>query len=104
MQKAFTWLDEKKLKYDFHNYKESGIDEATIEKWLTKLPLEKLINTKGTTYRGLTDAEKASISDSTKAIKLMMAKPSVIKRPVWDFGRGRMLLGFDETELEEFAQ
>ena len=103
MQKAFTWLADNKLKFDFHNYKESGINEATLERWLDKLPADKLINTKGTTYRGLTDKEKASIDDRAKAIELMMAKPSVIKRPVWDFGKGKLVLGFDEAELAKYV-
>jgi arsenate reductase len=99
MQKAFAWLEKKKLKYEFHNYKESGIDKATIEEWLTHFPTDKLINTKGTTYRTLTDSEKAGIGNKSKAIALMISKPSLIKRPVWDFGKGKMLLGFNEKEL-----
>ena len=101
MQKAFTLLDAKKVKYAFHNYKESGIDKATLELWLKHFPTDKLINTKGTTYRALTDKEKASISDPSKAIALMMQNPSLIKRPVWDLGRGKFLLGYDEAELEK---
>ena len=99
MQKAFKWLDGKKLKYEFHNYKESGIDKATLELWLKHLPTDKLANTKSTTYRALTDKEKASISDKAKAISLMIKNPSLIKRPVWDLGTGEFLLGFDEDEL-----
>ncbi len=100
MQKAFKWLDSKKLKYEFHNYKESGIDKATLQLWLQHFPTDKLINTKGTTYRALTDEQKASITNKTKAIALMIANPSLIKRPVWDFGNGKMFLGWDEKELE----
>ena len=101
MQKAFKWLDAKKLKYEFHNYKESGIDKATLQLWLQHFATDKLINTKGTTYRALTDEQKASITSKTKAIALMVANPSLIKRPVWDFGNGKMFLGWDEKSLEK---
>ena len=100
MQKAFKWLDAKKLKYEFHNYKESGIDKATLQLWLQHFPTDKLINTKGTTYRALTDEQKASINNKAKAIALMIENTSLIKRPVWDFGNGKMFLGWDEKELE----
>jgi arsenate reductase len=101
MQKAFKWLDAHKREYSFHNYKELGIDKVTLELWLKHLPLDKLVNTKGTTYRGLTDIEKASITNKAKAIKLMISKPSLIKRPVWDMGNELFLLGFDENKLKE---
>jgi len=101
MQKAFKLLEAKKVKYEFHNYKESGIDKATLEVWLKYFPTDKLINTKGTTYRALTDKEKASISDASKAIALMIKSPSLIKRPVWDLGKGKFYLGYDESQLRE---
>ncbi len=97
MQKAMKWLDAKKVKYEFHNYKESGIDKATLQTWLQHFATDKLINTKGTTYRALD--EKASISNKTEAIALMMNNTSLIKRPVWDFGKGKFFLGWDEKEV-----
>jgi arsenate reductase (glutaredoxin) len=101
MQKALKWLNAKKVAYTFHNYKESGIDKATLEQWLRHFATDKLINTKGTTYRGLTDAEKASIGNKSKAVALMMKNTSVIKRPVWDFGNGIFFLGWDEQEVSK---
>jgi arsenate reductase len=101
MQKAFALLEAKKVKYEFHNYKESGIDEATIKVWLQHFPTDKLINTKGTTYRALTDKAKAGISDTAKAIALMIKNPSLIKRPVWDLGKGKFLLGYEEVALNK---
>ena len=103
MQKALKWLDAKKVAYTFHNYKEAGIDKATLEVWLQHFPTDKLINTKGTTYRALTDAEKAGIANKTKAIKLMMNNTSLIKRPVWNFGNGTYLLGWDEKEVSKLV-
>lgn len=99
MQKAFALLEANKVKYSFHNYKEFGIDQATLQVWLKHFAADKLINTKGTTYRALTDAEKASIAYPAKAIELMLRNPSIIKRPVWDLGKGKFYLGYDELEL-----
>lgn len=101
MQKALKWMNGKGLKYIFHNYKESGIDKATIELWLKHFPTDKLINLKSTTYRSLADSEKDSIKDKGKAIDLMIKYPSVIKRPVWQLGDGRFYLGWNEKELSE---
>jgi len=99
MQKAMKWLDAKKVAYVFHNYKESGIDKATLQLWLQHFPTNKLVNTQSATYRALTDADKAGISSKSKAIALMMKNTSIIKRPVWDFGDGNFFLGWDENEL-----
>ena len=99
MQKAIKWLDAKKVRYEFHNYKESGIDKATIEGWLKHLPIDKVINTRSTTFRELSDTDRASISSKAKAISLMINNTSVIKRPVWDFGDGRFFLGWDEKAI-----
>ena len=100
MQKAFKWLDAKGISYHFHNYKESGIDKKTLQLWLKHFPTDKLINTKGSTYRALSDDEKAGISNKTKAIDLMVNNTSLIRRPVWDLGDGRLFLGWDEKELD----
>jgi arsenate reductase len=99
MQKALKWLDAKKITYQFHNYKESGIDKETLERWLQIFPVNQLINTKSATFRAFSDEEKAGITDHSLAMALMMEKTSVIKRPVWDFGNGTFFLGWDEVEL-----
>lgn len=101
MQKALKWLDAMEVPYEFQNYKETGIDKVTLQTWLDHFPTDKLINTKGTSYRALTDAEKASITSKAKAITLMIKNPSLIKRPVWDLGRGKYFLGWDEKALSE---
>lgn len=104
MQKAIKWLEAKKLAYTFHDYREIGIDKATLEVWLQHFPKDKLINLKSTTYKALTDDEKASITSKPKSIALMMKYNSVIKRPVWDFGNGNFLLGWDEKALNELVK
>ena len=97
MKKAFTWLEKSNIPYAFHDYKKSGIDSKTIHVWLKDLTLDQLINKKGTTWKNLAEAEKASAEDTDKAIRLMINNPSMIKRPLV-FSRKGYLLGFNETE------
>ncbi len=94
MKKAFTWLNENGFEYTFHNYKTEGINKKKIEEWLKHLPMEQIINTKGTTFKKLTDNEKASISDKDKAIELIIKNTSMIKRPILESGSD-LLLGFN---------
>ena len=92
MKKARAWLDSHKIAYDFHDYKASGIDRAALEDWTSKVGWEALLNRAGTTFRALHDADKADLTEK-KAIALMLAQPSMIKRPVLDQG-GKLLVGF----------
>ena len=92
MKKAWTWLDAHGVAYDFHDYKKAGIDEATLRGWAGQVGWEILLNRAGTTFRALPDADKADIAED-KAIELMLANPSMIKRPVLDTG-GKLLVGF----------
>lgn len=97
MKKAFTWLDRNKIAYSFHNYKTEGITKAKLQEWLKEIPVTTLINTKGTTFKKLSEAEQASINHKSKAIQLMMANPSMIKRPLLESEKG-YLIGFNEKE------
>jgi len=92
MKKALTWLDAHGIEYAFHDYKKEGIDETTIQNWLAHTERTVLVNTRGTTWRKL-PAEAQDISSDAAAIALMMAHPSLIKRPVLDTGGG-LLVGF----------
>ena len=92
MKKAWTWLDSHGLAYAFHDYKKQGIDRATLEGWVRQVGWEVLLNRAGTTFRKLPDAEKQGL-DETKAIELMLAQPSMIKRPVLETD-GRLVVGF----------
>ena len=94
VKKARAWLDARGISYDFHDYKSEGIDEATLRDWSRELGWEKLLNRAGTTFRKLPEASKAGL-DEEKAIALMVAQPSMIKRPVLDLG-DRRLLGFSD--------
>lgn len=102
MKKAFDWLKENKIEYDFHDYKKSGIDKATIHEWLKSFPVEQLINAKGTTWKQLSDEQKRSISNINDAIELMISKPSMIKRPLVKMKKG-YLLGFEVEKWEELV-
>ena len=92
MKKARAWLDERGVAYAFHDYKAVGIDAATLKTWAGKVGWEVLLNRAGTTFRALPDADKQGL-DEAKAIALMVAQPSMIKRPVMDID-GRLLVGF----------
>lgn len=92
MKKARSWLDAQGLSYSFHDYKAAGIDRASLEKWCDEHGWDKVLNRAGTTFRKLADEQKADL-DQTRAIELMLAQPSMIKRPLLDLGE-RTLLGF----------
>ena len=103
MKKARTWLDEHTIAYDFHDYKVAGLDEKHLQRWSKSVGWETLLNRAGTTFRKLPDADKQGI-DERKAIKLMLAQPSMIKRPVLDLGGGKLLVGFKpENYAKEVA-
>jgi arsenate reductase (glutaredoxin) len=93
MKKARAWLDKRGVDYAFHDYKTAGIERAQLERWVKKLGWESLLNRSGTTFRKLPDKDKSGI-DAGKAIALMLAQPSMIKRPVLDLGGGKLLVGF----------
>ena len=93
MKKARAWLDKHGVDYAFHDYKAAGIDRAQLEQWCKKVGWEALINRAGTTFRKLPDKDKNGL-DAKKAMALMLAQPSMIKRPVLDLGRGKLLVGF----------
>ena len=92
MKKARTWLDEHGQNYEFHDYKSAGIDRARLEAWCNEHGWQTVLNRAGTTFRKLDDAAKADL-DQAQAIELMLAQPSMIKRPVLDLG-DRTLIGF----------
>ncbi|TPW27825.1 arsenate reductase [Martelella alba] len=92
MKKAWTWLDAHAIDYDFHDYKKAGIDRAHLEAWCDTAGWEKVINRAGMSFRKLPDEDKQDLSRD-KAIALMLANPSMIKRPVLERD-GDLLIGF----------
>ena len=101
MKKAFDWLDGHNIEYTFHDYKKLGVERATLETWIKETGWEPLLNTKGTTWRKLSEEARQNI-DAEKAISLMLANPSIIKRPVIT-GKGSMLVGFNEENYQRLA-
>ena len=93
MKKARAWLDKQGVGYAFHDYKSAGIDKERLEKWSKKAGWETLLNRAGTTFKKLPDKDKAGLTEQ-KAIALMLAQPSMIKRPVLELGGGKLLVGF----------
>jgi arsenate reductase len=93
MKRARTWLGTHGVAYAFHDYKAQGIERGIVERWARELGWERLLNRAGTTFRKLSEADKAGL-DEEKAITLMCSQPSMIKRPVLDIG-GKLIAGFD---------
>jgi arsenate reductase (glutaredoxin) len=98
MKKARVWLDVHHIVYTFHDYKTVGIDEALLTRWCTQLGWECVLNKAGTTFRKLTDVDKQNLTQS-KAIKLMLAQPSLIKRPILE-NKDMIILGFKPEKYE----
>jgi Spx/MgsR family transcriptional regulator len=93
MKKALAWLDGHGVTYTFHDYKVAGVDRAKLAGWAKQIGWEALLNRAGTTFRKLPEADKTSLSEA-KAIALMTAQPSMIKRPVVEASGCKLLVGF----------
>jgi len=100
VKKALLWLDINNIQYQFCDYKKNGVDAKKLEEFLKNFGHEILVNRKGTTWRQLDAQEQAKITNNQTALKLMLEKPSVIKRPIVDLG-SKQLIGFDVKEYEE---
>ena len=92
VKKARVWLEQNSVAFAFHDYKKAGIDRPRLEAWVAEHGWETVLNRAGTTFRALPDPDKADL-DAGKAVGLMLAQPSMIKRPVLDLG-DRTLVGF----------
>jgi arsenate reductase len=93
MKKARTWLEANGVAYAFHDYKAQGVEAGTLEQWAREIGWEVLLNRAGTTFRKLSEGDKAGLNRE-KAIALMCSQPSLIKRPVLDTG-SKLIAGFD---------
>ena len=98
MQKARGWLDARAIAYVFQDYKTAGAPPALVDRFAAALGWEKLLNRSGLTFRRRPDAAKADL-DVARALALMTAHPSLIRRPVLDRG-GSLAVGFSEAEWE----
>lgn len=105
VKKARVWLAEAGIEHRFHDFRKDGIDAALLDRFEAALGWEALLNTRGTTWRKLDDAEKSDMNTS-KAKALMMVHDAIIKRPVWAKG-GEYRLGFavkDQDAIKEWAR
>ena len=93
MKKARAWLDTRGVAYHFHDYKIDGIAKEKLKHWCDELGWETLLNRAGTTFRKLPNADRVGLSER-KAVALMLAQPSMIKRPVLETDDGKLLAGF----------
>lgn len=98
MKKARTWLEGHGIDYRFHDYKAEGIDRDHLESWTKEAGWETVLNGAGTTFRKLDETERSNL-DADKAITLMLAQPSMIKRPVLEVD-GRLVIGFKPDVYE----
>jgi len=102
MKKAWTWLDRAGVAYAFHDYKKLGVEPARLRAWTGEVGWQTLLNRAGTTFRKLPEADRQDL-DEARAIALMAAQPSMIKRPVLDHD-GKLLVGFKpEAYAVEFG-
>lgn len=104
VKKALDWLKNHNIDIEFHNFKKSGVEIAKLEEWSGIVGWEALINKKGTTWKMLDSEFQKTIASKAAALKLMQDKPSIIKRPVLELGKGILLLGFDESKYAELIK
>lgn len=98
MKKAMSWLDEHGVEFQFHDYKKLGLSEQQLNGWIEQVGWEPLVNTRGTTWRKLPESERENL-DESKAIALMLANLSLIKRPVLEH-HGKLHIGFNAANYE----
>ncbi len=97
VKKARTWLDAQGKAYTFHDYKKEGAEPDRLAAWIAAAGLDAVVNRKGTTFRALSEADKAKAADSHTAVALLVQQPSIIKRPIVEHPGG-VLVGFKEVE------
>ncbi|AKM49006.1 MULTISPECIES: ArsC family reductase [Edwardsiella] len=101
VKKARRWLDERQIPYRFHDYRSDGLDEARLNGFIEQLGVGALLNTRGTTWRGLDEATRAEAAQPEAAARLMLASPVLIKRPLLQWGE-QLLLGFTPERYAQF--
>ena len=99
VKKARAWLDSHGVAFVFHDYKKAGVDETRLRDWVARLGWERVLNKSGTTFRKLPDSDKAGL-DAERAVAVMLAHPSAIKRPILE-GDNTLVAGFSP---EAYAQ
>lgn len=100
VKKARQWLADQAIDATFHDFKKQGVPGPALAEWVQKAGLDTVLNRKGTTWRGLSDSDKAQADTPQGALALLSANPSLIKRPVLEHN-GQLLIGFDESRYRE---
>ena len=103
VKKARAWLQTHGEMSEWHDFKKQGVPADVLERGLPQLGRDALLNRKGTTWRKLDAAVQAGVTDDASACALMLAQPSVIKRPLVDWGDGRLTVGFDPQHWAQRA-
>lgn len=104
IKKARKYLESQGVDYQFHDYRADGLDETLLQRFIDTLGWQALLNTRGTTWRKLEESERNAVDNPATALKLMLAQPAIIKRPLLCAPDGSMLLGFSETTYTPFIQ
>lgn len=94
MKKTFAFLEDKGISYDFIDYKKQAPSVELLKRFLTKTSLENLVNRQGTTFKKLEEAQKEAVLQESTALPILMAQPSMIKRPLIEYADGSITLGF----------
>jgi Spx/MgsR family transcriptional regulator len=98
VKKARAWLTQRGVAHEFHDFKRAGLPPALLDGWLAQVPLGRLLNRAGTTWRGLSEAERAAADqDPAAARALLLAHTSLVRRPVVQWPDGQLSVGFDAT-------
>lgn len=104
IKKARRWLEEQHIAYQFHDYRVDGLSDELLQGFIDKLGWEPLLNTRGTTWRKLPQAQRDAIIDAQSAKLLMLKQPAIIKRPLLEAANGELLLGFKIEIYQQFIQ
>jgi arsenate reductase len=97
VRKARVWLAERGMEYTFHDFKKDGLPPTNLDQWIAAAGWEQVLNRKGTTWRRLDEETRATVTDPASARALMRVHPTLVKRPVIEWGDGRITVGFDPT-------
>jgi len=100
VKRARAWLAEQNVSYQFHDFKKAGVPPARLPAWVAAAGWERVLNRQGNTWRKLDEAQRAGVVDGASAQQLMLAQPSVVKRPVVEWADGSITVGFDVAEFE----
>jgi Spx/MgsR family transcriptional regulator len=104
VRKARAWLQGAGVAYEFHDFKRGGLPEELLDRWICAVGWELLLNRKGTTWRRLDDAARAWATDLSGARTLMLAQPTLVKRPVVEWVDGAVSVGFDAARFAAGAR